>query len=140
MITSLHYEIIPHDSQAYNTVGNFWEDPPGSGHWQVRVSDVGNWRMAVLVFIHEIVELSQTEHEGIAESDITEFDKTFEANKTDPESEPGNDPKAPYHCQHTFAECIERLLAQRLDVEWGEYEAELNKVYARRKPTTPAAT
>lgn len=135
MITSLHYEIIPHEKHRVPGVGDYWEDPPGSGNWQIRVSDVGDWRMALLIAVHEIVELGQTENEGIAESAITAFDLEFERRNIDPEAEPGDHPDAPYREAHRFAENIERLYAQRLGVNWQEYDKRVMEIW-RKNPKT----
>jgi hypothetical protein len=39
---------------------------------------------------------------------------------------PGDDPRAPYHKQHVFAENIERLLAAELGVDWSAYDKEVS--------------
>jgi len=129
MITSFNYRIIPHHQQAYNTIGNYWEDPPGSGHWEIRVSDVGSWQMALLVCIHEIIELAQTENDGIPEPAISAFDKKFEASNPPPDSEPGDQIDAPYHRQHVMAENLERQLAWALKINWNEYDSHLMSIW-----------
>ena len=122
MIKSLHFEVIPHRDQRYPTIGDYWESPPGSGHWEIRVSDLGDWRMNLLVFVHEITELAQTENDGIPEPVIKDFDVKFEIDHDGSDAEPGDCPQAPYDPQHVFAECQERLLAQRLGINWTEYD------------------
>jgi hypothetical protein len=42
------------------------------------------------------------------------------------DTEPGDDPRAPYHKQHVFAENIERLLAAELGVDWSAYDKEVS--------------
>ena len=43
--------------------------------------------------------------------------------------EPGDDPRAPYHREHEFASCVERLLAHEFDIEWNGYEDPLDALY-----------
>jgi len=133
MITSLNFKIIPHAEHRYPTVGDYWEEPPGSGHWEIRVSDVGDWQMALLVFVHEIVELCQTEAAGIKEQDITAFDIQFEAAHANDDEEPGDSPWAPYHKQHVMAECLERILALILGINWQDYDDKLMEVWRPKK-------
>jgi DNA polymerase elongation subunit (family B) len=55
------------------------------------------------------------------------FDKAYEARrKRDDDSEPGDDPKAPYYRQHQIATAVERLLAVELGVDWGAYDREVS--------------
>jgi hypothetical protein len=75
----MHIETIPHESQRYPTVGDYWLDE--SGVEQIRVSEMMDWRYEVLVAIHEIIEMALIRHRGIAEEGITEFDIRFEQNK-----------------------------------------------------------
>lgn len=111
-------ETIPHDQQRYPTCGDYWVDPDGT--LQIRVSEMGDRHMEVLVAAHELVEVFLCEARGIAEPDVMAFDMTH------PElDDPGHDPRAPYHHEHVFAECVERLFATELGVNWQEYEARL---------------
>ena len=136
MIKSLHFQVIPHSQQRYCSIGDYWEQPPNSGHWEIRVSDLGDWRMNILILIHEITELAQTEAEGIPEPAIKAFDEKFEANNVSNEDEPGDCQDAPYHQQHVFAECQERLLAQRLGVNWKEYDEHAMAIWRNWVPKT----
>ena len=43
--------------------------------------------------------------------------------------EPGDDPRAPYHREHEFAGCVERLLAHELGIDWNDYEDALDALY-----------
>lgn len=117
-------ETIPHKRQRYPTVGDWYLDK--SGTIVVRVSRMGNWRYEVLVAVHELVELLLCEHRGISQAAVDKFDKDYEANrKPGDDSEPGDDPKAPYRREHFFATSIERLLAAELGVDWAKYELKL---------------
>lgn len=118
----MHIESIPHESQRYPTVGDYWLDE--NGVEQVRVSEMPDWRYEALVVIHELIEMIITRHRGIAEEDITRFDIDFEESREKAlvVGEPGDHPKAPYRREHFFATNLERLLAAELDVDWFEYD------------------
>jgi len=91
--------------------------------FQVRVTEMGNWRKELLVVMHELAESFVCLHRGIPEPEIMAFDIAWEAVNTNPEAEPGNDPAAPYHAEHRFAEeVIERPMAEALGVDWADYE------------------
>ena len=118
---------IKHSQQRFPTVGDYWNNGYVD---KFRISDLDNWRMEVLVLIHEMVEYYICLHRGIEEPDILEFDKNFEEEREQglhgPEDEPGHDIHAPYHKEHVFAEKIEKLLAEELGVNWEEYDKKVN--------------
>src|ERR1051326_3142742 len=117
----INIETIPHESQRYPTVGDYWQEGDVE---QVRISAMEDWRYEVLVTIHELTEMALTRHRGISEQEITDFDITFENERRNGHraEEPGDDPHAPYRREHTFATNLERLLAAELNVDWFEYE------------------
>jgi hypothetical protein len=109
-------ETIPHDKHRYPTIGDWWTDAEGTR--QIRVSELSDFRYALLVAVHELVEQALCQARGISEQQVTNFDKDhLELD------EPGESPRAPYHREHVTAENIERLLAQELDVNWQRYTA-----------------
>lgn len=113
---------ISHSQQAYETCGN-WTINPSGETWDITVSNLGDWRYAFLVAVHELIELALCRHRGISETAVTQFDLAFEAARSDGNTdEPGHDPAAPYHHEHVFAEAIERQVAAQLGVEWNSYE------------------
>ena len=116
-------ETIAHNQQPYDCVGDYWIEP--SGTWQIRVSDLGDWRLEVAIAVHELSELAQMVHKGITVKDVVEFDKLFEAErqagKHTAKAEPGDDPRAQYRPQHFVATTVERILCKELDVDWDEY-------------------
>ena len=118
----MHIETIPHESQRYRTVGDYWCDE--SGIEQIRVSEMMDWRYEVLVAVHEIIEMALTRQRGIPEEGITEFDVKFEQNKDQGlvSGEPGDNINAPYRKEHFFATNVERLVAAELGVDWFEYD------------------
>lgn len=110
---------IPHEHQRYPTVGDWFSRWPDYV-LQVRVSETGDSRYNALVAVHELIEALLCEARGISEESVTAFDVAH------PEmDDPGGDPAAPYHREHTFATQIEMLLAEELGVDWDEYEAAL---------------
>jgi hypothetical protein len=78
---------------------------------------MGNEEYEFLVVIHELVECMLCKFRGINESAVDQWDKSFTGI-----GEPGDDPLAPYHREHTFATSIEKLVAQEIGVDWDTYE------------------
>ena len=88
---------------------------------------LGRRRFEALIALHEAVEALLCEHAGISPAAVDKFDEAYEARrKKGDDSEPGDDPRAPYHKQHVFAEGIERLLATELGVDWPAYDKEVS--------------
>jgi hypothetical protein len=118
----MNIDTIPHESQRYPTVGDYWLDE--NGVEQIRVSEMMDWRYEVLVAVHEIIEMALTRQRGIEEEAITEFDIRFEQDKDKGlvTGEAGDNSNAPYRKEHFFATNIERLFAGELGVDWFEYD------------------
>ncbi len=112
-------ETIPHQSHRYSTVGDYYV--LGDGTRMIRVSELPDERMSLLIALHELIEQALTEARGIPEGEIAAFDTAVPADSPYAE-DPGHDPAAPYHREHVFAECIERLMAAELGVNWQDYE------------------
>ena len=53
---------------------------------------------------------------------VTAFDLAHQADDDPYVNDPGISPDAPYHHEHVFAECMERLFALQLGVNWQEYD------------------
>jgi hypothetical protein len=63
-------------------------------------------------------------HAGVSPEAVDKFDKAYEAHrKQGDDSEPGDDPKAPYY---QIATGIERTLAVELGVDWSVYDREVS--------------
>jgi hypothetical protein len=116
----INIESIPHNQHRYDTIGDYWRDAAGT--LQIRVSQCADSRDELLIALHELVEAILTEHRGIAEPDIKAFDEAV-PDDSPYANDPGHDPKAPYHREHVFAECIERLMAAELGRNWQDYDA-----------------
>lgn len=117
----IRIESIPHQKQRYNTCGDWYEDLEGT---QLRVSELSSVDREALLALHELVECLLCRKAGIPESAVDEFDKGIGAELDDP----GADARAPYHRQHMIALGIEMLMAQLLDVDWTDYERELEQL------------
>lgn len=132
-------ETIPHDQHRYPTVGDWYFEKETSTTesglividevLHIKVSKLSDWRREALIAVHELVEVLICRHAGVTQESVDKFDKEFEAHRhPDDESEPGDEPSAPYVQQHCIATGIERLLSAALDVKWKEYEEELNSL------------
>jgi hypothetical protein len=118
-------ETIPHKSQQYPTVGDWRRD--AEGNLRIFVSEEIGDKYALLVAIHELIEVSLCEDRGITVEEVDAFDKAFENNRAKGNvDEPGDDPKAPYRKEHFFATSLERLMAAELGVDWQKYDDAVN--------------
>lgn len=118
----LHYHIhtIPHAKHRFPTCGDYWDE---GVHTEVRISSLPDPRMEFCVLMHELFEHFSTKMAGIdEETQILPFDLEYERNRPDGDvSEPGDDPRAPYHIQHIMATEIEKLVAEKLGLLWDDY-------------------
>jgi hypothetical protein len=116
---------IPLNTMRYFSYGDYWDESDNTK--QVRVVETGNPDYEFLIALHELIEEKLCEKRGIPEPVIKAFDEAFEA-KREPgnDDEPGHDPAAPYRKEHIFAECVERLMAAELGVDWQQYGATLD--------------
>jgi hypothetical protein len=122
-------ETIPHDKQAYDTVGNYFYEKDGT--LRIQVSEMGNPDYEFLVALHELVEVKLCEHLDIKIADIDAFDINFEKERSagqHGDDEPGFAPDAPYRLQHTFATGVEMMMASLLNIDWSVYDKELNEL------------
>src|ERR1017187_5385200 len=91
---------IKHSDQEYETVGNWHFD--AQGNLNVFVSNMDNDDYAFLVGLHEMIEAWLCRKRGISDESITEFDKVFEQNRKEGNTdEPGDDKLAPYNLEHS---------------------------------------
>lgn len=113
-IKKINMEVIDHQDQRYDTLGDYWQDADGT--LQFRVSDMGDWRYNFSVLLHEFVEFHLLLHKGVAEADVLAFDLAVTPGSEFAE-DPGFDPKAPYHYEHVLADTLERLISIPLEFE-----------------------
>ena len=139
---------IPDSAQRYPTLGDaWWNDGPADEELvlEVRVSDLGDWRMEAMIAVHEIVESVLCIDRGIPIAAVDAFDMEFEkarefiskypykgedapwfpfrGRSVKAEAEPGDDIEAPYREQHCFATAVERMLCAAMGIAWADYEA-----------------
>lgn len=120
-------ETIPHKSHRYETVGDWYRGATGTLH--IKVSQEIGDKYALLVALHELVEVSLCEDRGVTQESVDEFDKAYEATRPDgDDSEPGDHPDAPYRKEHFFAASVERLMAAEMGVDWSKYDESINKL------------
>lgn len=114
-------EVIPHEQHRYCTAGDYWIDNERT--LQIRSSALPDNRQSLLILLHEMVEVLQTEQKEISEPEIKAFDEKFEAARAPGnEDEPGDDDAAPYVFQHAIATSVERMMCALLGCSWKEYE------------------
>lgn len=128
---NISIQTIPHKTQRYPTVGDYFIDD--EDNLQILVSDMGNVDFEFLVAVHELVEAYLCLKRGIDYDRITEFDKRFEQmRKQFPDivkgREPGDDEEAPYASEHSIASNIERQLAEEMQIDWHEYDKKVNEL------------
>jgi hypothetical protein len=124
-IKKIVIEVIPHDTQRYPTIGDYYFSD--SQTLQIKVSKLSCSRHELLVMVHELVEVMLTEHDNVLESEISGFDINFEDNRLVGNlDEPGDHPDAPYKRQHCIATSVERMMCALLGVDWQAYENDCN--------------
>ena len=116
---------IPHDTQLYDTAGNYGEN--GRGHWWLEISQMKDWRYEFLVMMHELTEMALTKQANVEWKQIDLFDTTIGKDSDDP----GTMPEAPYHVQHMQAMVIEKKLAKMLGVNWKKYDESFKELVWR---------
>lgn len=126
----IHVKVIPHSEQRYETIGDWWFS--ATGDLEIRVSDLGDYKLESLIALHEQHEAILCYARGISEPIVTAFDTEYEwlrGRGLKPiDAEPGDDPKAPYKKEHFFATTLEMLMARELEVDWHTYEEKLANV------------
>ena len=117
----INIQTIPHSTQRYPTAGDWWLDPDQT--WQIRVSDIGDWRMQFLTALHEMCEMALCHATGISAESVDAFDFNWTLKGNPPFiNEPGDDPESPYYDAHQKASAIERQMAANLNVHWAAYD------------------
>ena len=126
---NINIQTINHSNQRYETVGDYWIDE--KHNWQIRISNMNNWKYELLVAIHELIEFSLCTDREIKEEDISAFDVMFEGEGKKglwKDEEPGFDYRSPYREEHIFATRIEKMIAEELNIHWDEYEKVVNEL------------
>lgn len=119
--------VIPHDQQPYNSIAD-WRFNDDYTICYINVSDMGDEIYHNALALHEETEimlLLQRKTPAEAIGDVDAFDKAFEEARPegDPfETEPGDDPHAPYYTEHCFATAVERMYIAASGKNWKDYE------------------
>lgn len=150
-IRSVQLSTIDHDRQRYETLGDYEFSQRANGaHLDVYVSRMKDWRFGFVCGIHEQVEAALLVTNGIPEPTVREFDEDYERARKSirtadyrvkwgcecditADTEPGEDPHAPYHREHMFADAIERLVLRELGGDWAAYEEAAGSLEYRPK-------
>lgn len=122
-LPEIFVQVIPHNEQLYDTVGNYIENN-GMGVWDIEISEMSKWEYESLVLVHELVEMILTKHRKISWKSIDKFDMGLGKDL----SEPGNDKRAPYFKEHQFATRIEKMLCNELGIDWNKYDKVISKL------------
>lgn len=108
------------------TGADWWWDE--AGDLQVRVaSELEDWRERMALAIHEASEALMCKHNGVTVAQVDEFDAAFKGEHV-VDVNAGDDPKAPYRLEHTYATAIERVLTGAMGVDWLAYDTRLSKL------------
>jgi hypothetical protein len=102
---------IPSSEQRYDTVGDWYYD---GQTLIIRVSnDDPTYPTKVMqeaVALHELTEALLCAHAGVTQKQVDDFDFNWEApHLSNGQSEPGDNPAAPYHRQHRAADIVEQV-------------------------------
>ena len=112
--TRIIIDFIPHDTQEYDTMGN-WRVLP-NGEWLIEVDQEIGPKAGIAVGIHETIEMALCLARGITEPSVSDFDKSHLQS-----TQPGDESDAPYRKEHEFATDIERLICRELGVDLQSY-------------------
>lgn len=112
--------VVPRKTQRYDTIGDWrWRGRT----LRIRISReiaAKQREYLALVFVHELIEALLCRSARITTDVVDSFDRSFVG-----DSEPGDDPLAPYHREHTMAESVERQFAKALNLSWPDYQRAL---------------
>jgi hypothetical protein len=109
----IHIKIIPYAEMRYPSLGDYWID---GDNIEVRISgnrkngEALDEREIAGIILHELTELFIVLHRGIDMDAITVYDKAYKG------SDPGTNPKAPYHREHMTAMEVEELFYDEVEL------------------------
>lgn len=138
---NIRIEVIPNAEHRRPFTGADWYfttehtlAPAGSGKMSVpievlhvKVSNMSDWRREMILAMHEVVEAILCKHNGVTQEQVDDFDKLYQKSH-DSDIEAGDAVDAPYRREHCFATAVERMMAAEMDVDWGDYERELDEL------------
>jgi hypothetical protein len=100
--------------------GDYLYDPEGNLIVKAYLKDDNSYDYAFLIAIHELVEAWLTNHRGIEEQDIDEYDRMI-VERGGVADEAGNEFDCIYKKEHRFSENIERQIAHEMNIDWFDY-------------------
>ena len=131
-------DTIPHKDQPYNTIAD-WRFSKDEKTCYINVSEMKDSDYHNALALHELSEIMlllrrMSPKEAVKKVDA--FDKKFEKERKDDfESEPGDDPHAPYHIEHSFATAVERLYMAAVERNWKKYDDLMVRMMKKYKRT-----
>lgn len=122
-------ETIKHQEQRYDTSGDwFWLKIKSL---RIIVSDLNDDKMNACIAVHELIEalLCRFSIPEVTQEEVDKFDMNIWPTM-EPQglTEPGDSPQAPYHLQHMFASGVEKAFAEKIGVNWEEYEKRIKEL------------
>lgn len=116
-------ETIPVKDMRYKSAGDWFFTE--NGDLEIKVADLGDWRMEFIVGLHELVEVMLCKYKGITQKQVDDFDMSEYGLSLE---EPGLDPKAPYFEQHAIALKVEELVYEPLGINVDMFEDRMGEV------------
>jgi hypothetical protein len=114
---------VPPKSQKYPTCDDF-EYFPDTKTLNVKIGEMKDWRMGLVLGIHALVEAAMLLSKG-KELSITDKWDLLHLDSDDP----GEILSCPYGKEHAAACVHERLFALGLDVHWESYTDECERIF-----------
>lgn len=121
MTARIIIEAIASDQHRYPTDGDWYFDRSnGDLHIKVTGVDLMSQNTPWLFALHELFEAKKCFLDGVTEGAVDRFDMQYEKDRAEgkhPEdTEPGDDPNAPYRLQHRAAMVLEHTAALLLGI------------------------
>ena len=113
--------IRPAEVIRHNNIGDYYIDKEGARCFEIGDTsfDISN----LLILVHELVEYILIDHAGIPISAVDKFDKESK------DDEPGDNPLAPYHEQHKTAMDVEKMICEKIGLDWDEHEKRISTAW-----------
>ena len=119
-------KVIDNDQHREGITGADWYVDK-NGDLQIRVSKMSDPRYEMTLALHELFEAVLCHFSGVTHQQVDAFDIPYEKTH-DKKCNAGDEEAAPYRREHMFATAAERIMAGELNVNWIEYEQELEKL------------
>jgi len=121
----------PYQDMRYSTCGDYWFDAE-EGRYDIRVVETGNDDYDFLIMLHELIEMYLVKKRGISEPDIMAFDIKFD--ESDKEGAPGDEIDCPAYKEHQFAEGMERIMCNEMNIPWHTYSDIIDGLFEKASP------